>query len=287
MQQVEWSVQKFAIDNDLTIIIETTFKETLFEFKILNLSSTIGYTGELLTAALMRTADKLQIPYDSFLEENKMLFREGDKNSNFKFSIVQNKLFWKKCSDVTVIYGTVMIVKENNLHSDIILKLMEVNNKQRKIIAKKDETITSMKTKHEFMIKSYNESIMNNEKKEKEMYKKFCVLLNTKKQRIADLENCMETGSTLSKDQGLSSLKRKEIYNSESEIDSQKTDQHESSESQEILKLPQLPKRIRAAGIVASDIKERQKVKKIIEELSEEKPKDYYQDNTQMYFDNM
>lgn len=235
----------------------------------------------------MRTADKLQIPYDSFLEENQMLFREGDKNSNFKFSILHNKLSWKKCSDVTVVYGTVMILKENNLHYDIILKLMEVNNEQRKIITKKDETITTAKAKHDSMIKSYNDSIMSNEHKEKEMYKKFCVLLNTKKQRIADLENCMEAGLTCSKDQGVSSLKRKEIYNSESEIDSQKSEQQESTESQEILKLTQLPKRIRTPGIVASDIKERQKVKKIIEELSEEKPKDYYQDNTQMYFDNM
>lgn len=157
-------------------------------------SKSTGFTGTIKLSQLSNTADLLEINFVEFMEETRKPLTTENGLENFTYCLDDNVSSFKWCKNTggfNITYGSIAL-EARELQEELLLNALRLN----KI---KDEKIEQQKQKKELMVTDYNQMKMTLEKcieekniLENHLITKFAALLNSKKEKIAELERTIK-----------------------------------------------------------------------------------------------
>lgn len=181
-------------DPGIDIIIQSIWSPgEPIEISILSTSSThSGYYGTFLPEALEKTAKSLEIPLNDFLQETKsaLTTHNGFHGFYYQLDINKNEFIWRKqkSEKLKLIYGRLKLETKENLLIDVLCQSIQANIKQKEHFKEIFSSITQMESDKISILASYEECIEEKNSKETVLLTKFIELLNTKKDKIKELE---------------------------------------------------------------------------------------------------
>lgn len=190
-------------DNIGYIIIESNWNNDNIECSILEYSNPIvsqhpkEWYGILTINSLKETAEVLEIEFDDFLSQTKAALCTQNGLPNFKYSIVNCEFVYRKIDtdDNKIRFGVVKLQPKPNLGNKLLLNSLSLVAHLREAVAKEEISLISMKKEYQEYVETSEKIIGEKNKNEKIMFSKFLELLNTKKDKISELQELLNDNS--------------------------------------------------------------------------------------------
>lgn len=184
-----------SIDSDTSYIIQTTWNSEFIDIKLFVCSpqNAQGYEGSLQFAVLEKSANAIEIPFSIFLNETKQALctDNGAPNFNYQFTDGSGVFTWRKIkeSGVKIIYGSIELTKRSNLCHILLMNSIQMNIRQKKEIKSLTEMEKTIENDYNTLKQSFEEVLEIKNKIESELLTKFLALLNSKKDKIQELQS--------------------------------------------------------------------------------------------------
>lgn len=156
------------------------------QFKIMLLGSTTPpLSGEMTTEDVENFCDGLGKSSDEYLQETKTIFCGKDKET--QFFIENNKLEWRK--NVWTL-GRIKLqpVVDMKVFSECFQQLLKFYQSVQDRISILEEENKNLRNKNTDLLSKVEKITENKTVMEQDLYKKFVLILNSKKQKIRELE---------------------------------------------------------------------------------------------------
>lgn len=201
----EYEINILPLHPNGTIIIQTVW--TGDDFITMNLYSSEekrGFRGTLSRSTLAATSNTLERNYEEFMEETRKALCTDSGLLNFTYIFNSDTKTFKWCRSTVegfrVSYGEVLLEERPESVEEILMDSIRLNQlKERKIetlnldIKRSDDSFNEMKALFE---KCVDEKLQL----ESNLLTKFAALLNTKKEKIRELERAIRNRSIVTDD---------------------------------------------------------------------------------------
>lgn len=301
-------INKLPIDGDgesvdQYVIVKTNWLEDRALFKLLKCTinegtitfcSNDGYSGILNFNEISKTAFNLEIDFDEFLNEIKNAFINENGNRDFIYQFINdnNTFVWRKVKDsgFKITYGSIDLIKCKDLKNEMLNQSLNIMLDLRKECETERSTLAEFKKIHEDFKNLLERCISEKNNIENELICKCTSLLNTKKQRIQQLEdmlkhnksadtsfNCSSNNYDYDDDNGL--------INDKNDGTTNKMEQNNLSQSSDSAAPALLPKRVKASNKIVAN--PQQNVTSTEIPKNRELTPDVYECNTEELYENM
>ncbi|XP_023228683.1 DNA repair protein XRCC4-like isoform X1 [Centruroides sculpturatus] len=196
-----------------------------FHILLISLESDQYFKGILEEEFLKEKALKLRKTYENYLEETKNALKFINSSLKFIYDIKKSGdvyvFEWKKLieeEEVRVLFGSVVLsVSDVKDVMKYILELFEINIKklQSEVVQLQQQEMQLIKDKNESMA-LLEETAKWKENLEKELYSKFILILNSKKEKIKELK-CQQEETTSKNDDNTGKCTKSTNVDNESE----------------------------------------------------------------------
>ncbi|XP_015191782.1 PREDICTED: DNA repair protein xrcc4-like [Polistes dominula] len=222
-------------------ILYTEWTNTCFKIILLQ-PSAAPLMGEMLTNDINFYSEQHSKSFNEYLKETKDAF--SGKNTEIQYFLQDNKFEWRKNN--RWILGKITVCPISNI-IDISETLYGILEQQQQL----QEIISKLRIENDLLTNTKNELFVNLEKMtkikidmEKELYKKFILILNAKKKKIRELENSLknakrtqksvyDTSTDQSEDSDMDSKSAKNVKSKLKEaVSNKRTDQSEDSDNE-------------------------------------------------------
>ncbi|EZA61566.1 DNA repair protein XRCC4 isoform X2 [Ooceraea biroi] len=183
------------VDNgQFTLYVE--WEDTYFKIILLR-SCTVPLKGEMHTESASYFLEQLEEPLETYLEKTKQAF--SGKNTDIQFFLQDDTFTWKQQNILTRGEITVHPLSNVLIVSDTLKELLErYQDCQERIVTLEKENECLNKTNGK-LITDVETMIDMKNKMEKDLYGKFLLLLNTKKERIRELQKIIDGNKQVTK----------------------------------------------------------------------------------------
>ncbi|KAI4488439.1 hypothetical protein M0802_011612 [Mischocyttarus mexicanus] len=175
--------------NGIKYILYTEWKNTCFKIILLE-SSGAPLMGEMLANDINFYSKEHSKSFKEYLNETKDVF--SGKNTEIQYFIEDNNFEWRKNNKWILGKITVRSMSNIMVVSETLYGILEQQQQLQEIISKlriENDLLTNTKNK---LSNDIEEMINRKIDMEKELYKKFILILNAKKKKIRELENSLK-----------------------------------------------------------------------------------------------
>ncbi|XP_043673087.1 uncharacterized protein LOC122631450 isoform X1 [Vespula pensylvanica] len=176
--------------DQIQYILYTEWTSTYFKIMLFK-SSAVPLMGEMLTNDINYYSQEHSKSFNEYLKETKDAF--SGKNTDIQYFLQDNKFEWRR--NKRWILGKITVCPISNIIaiSETLYGLLKQQQHLQEIISKlKTENELLINTKKELSV-DIEEMIKMKTNMEKELYKKFILILNAKKKKIRELENSFKS----------------------------------------------------------------------------------------------
>lgn len=181
------------------LIVKTTRSHEKLDVEVIFSESTdCKYCGFVLLKDLESIAVDFEIPVKEFLDETMMAITTHNGLTNFRYFFKRDttsnrfRFSWKKSmQQVNLIYGSIELKKQNQNQS-LLLETIEQMNDYKEQIESLKSTNKSLETENQELRANYEILLDGKNSIETLLYSKFRLILNTKKDKIRELEAKLE-----------------------------------------------------------------------------------------------
>lgn len=184
--------------HDSSIVIQTIWEEDSIKISLYLSYEKNGYRGTLLKSNITTAANVLELNVDEFMAETKKALCSPNGLPEFIYILDESKTF-KFCKSTEagfrITYGKVQLEDCPDVVEEILMNSIRINQlKDQQIeqshlfIRRTEDTFNEMKMALDKCVEEKNNL-------ENELLTKFAALLNTKKEKIAELERAIKNGS--------------------------------------------------------------------------------------------
>lgn len=215
-------------DSTTYLIIETQWSDTDVKIRLLECDDAVidpkEWHGTFEKTKIEEFASEFEIPLEQFFEETRTALSTNNGQPGFIYTVTDDSKFvWKKkIESLKLTYGTCNLVRCSNIKNAILLNSLAIIDGLRSELESRSTELADFQKTHESFVDRFEKLIEEKSKYEDDLFTKFFLLLNTKKQKIGDLQDLVNEKSIQMKSDG-----RKDVGFSDSEeltdIDSQET----------------------------------------------------------------
>lgn len=183
-----------ASSNREEIIIQTTWNQCDIEITILLCvsQSSNGFTGSISKDTLESKAKSLEIPYNEFLQETKNALTTPNGLSDFlyQWTVGISEFSWRKTKSngLKIIYGNVELSEKANVKDEILVRSIDMSNSYKMDKESTLQDLEKLQLEHKELYEHYEQCVELKNNIEKTLLSKFILLLNSKKEKIAELQ---------------------------------------------------------------------------------------------------
>ncbi|KAL2718237.1 DNA repair protein xrcc4-like isoform X2 [Vespula squamosa] len=182
--------------DQIQYILYTEWTSTYFKVMLFK-SSAVPLMGEMLTNDINYYSQEHSTSFNEYLKETKDAF--SGKNTDIQYFLQDNKFEWRR--NKRWILGKITVCPISNIIaiSETLCGLLKQQQHLQEVISKlKTENELLTNTKKELSV-DIEEMIKMKTNMEKELYKKFILILNAKKKKIRELENSFKSAESAQK----------------------------------------------------------------------------------------
>ncbi|XP_064547390.1 uncharacterized protein LOC135434672 [Drosophila montana] len=176
------------------IYIYSKWLEDVTELELLLTTSNTSYKATLKHGEIKSAAEELEQPYDEFFAECKkaLITQMGVPGFDYEVDEQQARFKLVKCTGFETLYVDVPLRKASNCYQ-LLDAAMEMAQRQPTVDAAGNagQVDAGASQSNELLIE-YEQYIKDSKLAEKKLLKKFVMLINSKKQRIEELERRLE-----------------------------------------------------------------------------------------------
>ncbi|XP_072745055.1 uncharacterized protein [Anoplolepis gracilipes] len=183
------------VDNS-NFTLYSEWEDTYFKIILLR-PSTIPLSGEMHVENANYFLDHLEESFEMYLEKTRYAF--SGKNADIQFFLHDDTFIWKQQNILT--RGEIAVYPLSNILiiSDTFKELLEFYQKsQERILTLENENKHLNKSKIK-LTTDIEEMINIKDKMEKDLYTRFLLLLNTKKKKIRELQETLDSNKRTTK----------------------------------------------------------------------------------------
>lgn len=187
-------INTLPLESGKNVIIQTNWSDTDVTIKLCDSSNddSFGYTAVVPLDSFESSANELEIPSNEFVSENKRALTVDGGQQTFVYQLnVNESIFsWRKVKDsgLKIVYGSVDLTVRPQLRHEILIESIQKNREQCVCIAQLTEDFELFKVEHEHFRQAFEKLVVTKKNLETDLLTKFIVLLNTKKDKIRELE---------------------------------------------------------------------------------------------------
>lgn len=172
------------------IYMHSRWLEDATELEFLLTTSGSSYRATLKHDEIRKAAEDLEQPYDDIYAECKNALTTHMGLPGFDYELDEQQVQFKlyKCTGYETIYLEVPLRKVSNCYQLLDTAIECVQRQPTVPAAAAQESSSELATKYKEMVTEYEQFIKDTEEEKTIMLKKFLLLLNGKKKRIAQLE---------------------------------------------------------------------------------------------------
>lgn len=175
------------------IYMHSKWLEDATELELLLTTSGTTYRATLKHDEIRKAAEELEQPYDDIYGECKTALTTQMGLPGFDYELDEQQVLFKlyKCSGYETIYLEVPLRKLSNSYKLLDAAMECAQNRQATVPTNatvKQENSSELANKHKEVLEEYTNFIKETKETKTIMLKKFLLLLNGKKKRIAQLE---------------------------------------------------------------------------------------------------
>ncbi|CAD7084317.1 unnamed protein product [Hermetia illucens] len=163
------------------------------------------WSGSISNEYLKASAEALDIPFDDFCAETKGALSTNGGLRSFEYAIENDEFVLRKVDTVRVIYCQVPLVRETSLLQKVFLEAMDTIDTLKIELSTKQLDYQTLDMEFKMLAQSYEKSVVEKNASEKELLQKCAALLNSKKNKIAELQELLAEGRRLAEQNRVSS----------------------------------------------------------------------------------
>ncbi|XP_047361761.1 DNA repair protein XRCC4-like [Vespa velutina] len=175
--------------DQIQYILYTEWKSTCFKIMLFK-SSAVPLTGEMPENDINYYSQEHSKSFNEYLKETKDIF--SGKNTDIQYFFQDNKFEWRR--NKRWILGKITIFPISNivLISEILYDILKQQQHLQKVISELRKENDLLKDNNKELSVNIEEMIEMKTNMEKELYKKFILILNAKKKKIRELEDSLK-----------------------------------------------------------------------------------------------
>lgn len=180
------------------IILKTTWSSTPFQLDIMLLNEEYAsiatakeYTGTLSMEQIEAVATELDVSTADFLKTTKIALATDNGSPDFSYELEPHRFRWHKNGVLKMIYGAVDLYLTHSIGIELLLSSLQLKSAFKSSYERVNVELTEARRHHEQMQQVYDRFVTDQLENEERNLTKFLALLNTKKAKIAQLENLM------------------------------------------------------------------------------------------------
>jgi Zn-dependent metalloprotease len=135
-------------------------------------------------------ADSLETSVEQLFKLQIKILTKNDLD-DVSFFFNNSTFTWKKGKTVKIIYGSVDLEERDNLKNDMLLCSAANITKLKEQIENQTTKLADFNIKHQLFQNEYEQLLEREQNLEFELYSKFAVVLNAKKQKICELKSLL------------------------------------------------------------------------------------------------
>lgn len=149
------------------------------------------WSGVILREEIEKAATELEIPFEIFYNECKLALCTNGGLADFNYNVIENSFKWEKVGEFKEEYGSVKLIPAYNLETILLLSAINLVDKTKNQFDVLVLDHQKQNIEYKMLIESYEKCITHKNTVEKELLTKFAVLLNSKKEKIAELQELL------------------------------------------------------------------------------------------------
>lgn len=189
---------------DQHYILKTEWHSDDFTIQILDSQMFKEWQGHISYDNLKQSAEELEIPYEKFFDECKKALTTNGGVEHFQYLIENDKFNLIKKDQFQIQYLELELVVNAELKSDFVLAAVDLIASLQNDLAKCKETSNELQEKYQTMVETMEKCWEQKNNLEKNLLSKFAVLLNSKKDKIAELQELLVEKNKMLEDAGIS-----------------------------------------------------------------------------------
>lgn len=173
------------------LILESKWKSDSVQINIIN--QTVEFTGSISYELFKNISQCLEIEYEFFFDETKKSISTNNGLPEFKYLIKENEFIWQKCcgENRKVTFGKMKLSEtpSEGIQFKVLSNTVDIVSNLKFQLIEKNKEIKKLMEQEKKSKKQLEMAITSKEENEKELFKKFISLLNSKKNKIKELQN--------------------------------------------------------------------------------------------------
>lgn len=180
-----------------TIVIQTIWNDESIIISLYLANDKKGYRGVLLKSTLLTTANALELNVDEFMAESKKALCTQNGLPNFTYILDQSKFKFCKATDsgFRIAFAEVLLDDRSDSVEDMLMTSMRINQMKDEKIQQLNADIRRMDDTFVEMQMALEKCVEEKSSLESQLLTKFTALLNTKKEKIVELERAIKNRS--------------------------------------------------------------------------------------------
>lgn len=178
-------------DNKNYIYLQIKWEEDKFYVKILDSESSKSYQGVVTDTAMKEIASNLDMSYNDYYEELRLALSTYLSLTGFYYKLepdMEVLNVWKSQPESIPILFLDIVIKEVRSTNEILDSSIELLQKQDKSLTDRVKKAHKFDEHSRELLEDYRLCVEEKNELERKLLKKVAVLLNSKKERIAQLE---------------------------------------------------------------------------------------------------
>lgn len=186
-------------------ILKTEFPLDEIRLQVLNTQSLEQWEGSVSYDSLKQSAEELEIQYDKFFDECKQALTRNGGAEHFEYLLEDSKFILLKKDQFQIRYVQINLTSNTEFKSEFALAAVDLIASLRTDLSQCQKSSKELEEKYQTMVTTVEKHLKEKNHLEKNLLSKFAVLLNSKKDKIAELKALLVEKDKLLEDAGISS----------------------------------------------------------------------------------
>ncbi|XP_055912029.1 uncharacterized protein LOC129946038 [Eupeodes corollae] len=189
---------------DLYFIIKSEWSSNDINLQILDCHKSQEWEGSVSLDDLKQSAEELEIPFDKFFDECKAALTTNGGVEHFEYFLEDQKFNLTKKDQFKINYLELDVISKNDSNSNFALAAVDLIASLQAELSACKEASEDLNEKYQQNVKTMEHFLEEKNNLEKRLLDKFAVLLNSKKDKIAELQDLLVEKERLLEDAGIS-----------------------------------------------------------------------------------
>ncbi|XP_055843481.1 uncharacterized protein LOC129910224 [Episyrphus balteatus] len=189
---------------DQHFILKTEWHTNNINLQILDTHRSKEWQGNVRFDDLKQSSEELEIPYEKFFDECKEALTTNGGAKHFEYVVENDKFNLIKKDQFQIQYLELDLTTNPELKSDFGLAAVDLIASLRAELSQCKESTKELNEKYQTMVSTVEKCLEEKNQLEKNLLNKFALLLNSKKDKIAELQDLLVEKNRLLEDAGIS-----------------------------------------------------------------------------------